>query len=452
MTRRKFCLAGSLALFAAAAASCFLLACGEVHMSGGVSEETNTLAGSLSNSSGTALARSVVTAALVAEGDTATYVDTTDFNGYFSILVPSGVFAVSALSGSEMAYALVRLSGADGSVKLATDSLFDVSATILLSDSSAAEGAKVSLPGTDIYAVADASGKASLSIPQGNFALQVSSPNADFEDVYVAVVGSELYGPYPVSIAIDSVAGLEHLENSPAASLVWALPHWDSLGLVAEWTFDELAGTASPYVSEGEGGDLYVYGSGTLVAGLSGMALSLSGASDFAVWESDGGALENATAFSVEAWLSLEEPTDTAAYRRNIVGKVGFGGDTDSSVFTLALVNGVCDVTEPRIALFVADGSGMELSCENAVLDTSAPDFGTWTYYAAAFEEGVLKLFRDGFLVAEAETAVQTLGSSGEALYIGKEELALKIDALRLSLDALDEAEAFVRYYQQGGR
>lgn len=452
MTRRKFCLAGAVAVASVALVSLALLACGEVHVSGGVSEETNTLAGSLSNSSGTALARVVVTAALVAEGDTATYVDTTDFNGYFSFLVPSGVFAVSAEHASEMAYALVRLESSDGSVSLGTDSLFGVAAQILLSDSSAAEGAKVSLPGTSIASVADASGNVSLSIPRGNFALQVSSPNAAFEDVYVAVVDSELYGPYPVSIAIDSIAGLNHFENSPAASLVWSLPHGDSLGLIAEWTFDEILGTASPFVVESEAADLYVYGSGSLVSGVSGMALSLSGSSDFAVWESDGGAFGGATAFSVEAWLSLEEPADTNVYRRNIVGKVGFGGEGDSSVFTLALINGVCEVEEPRIALFVADGSGMELTCESAVIDASAPDFGAWNYYAAAFEEGKLKLFRDGFLVAEAESQIESLGTSSEALYIGKEELALKIDALRLSLGALDAAEAFVRYYQQGGR
>lgn len=452
MTRRKCCLAGAVALASAALVSLSFLACGEVHVSGGVSEETNTLAGSLSNSAGTALARTVVTAALVAEGDTATYVDTTDFNGYFSFLVPSGVFAVSAEHASEMAYALVRLESAEGSVSLETDSLFSVSAQVLLSDSSAAEGARVSLPGTSISALSDASGNVSLSIPRGRFALQVSSPDAAFEDIYVAVVDSALYGPYPVSIAIDSVAGLDHFENSPAASLVWNLPHGDSLGLIAAWDFDELSGTTSPFIAEGEPEGLYVYGSGTLTQGVNGMALSLSGSADFAVWESDGGAFNGASSFSVEAWLSLEEPTDTNVYRRNIVGKVGFGGEGDSSVFTLALINGVCGVEEPRVALFVASGAGGELSCENAVIDSGAPAFGTWTYYAATFNQGTLKLFRDGFLAAEAASAFESLEDSGEALYIGKEELALKIDALRLSLGHFDEAEAFVRYYQQGGR
>lgn len=430
-----------------------LLACGETKVSGGVSEETNTIAGLLENEFGPVSGVDVLARSLSKDFLVST---STDSLGQFKMDLPYGLYALTASDSTGSYYELVRVSGEDLEISGALLEGFDASVVVLLSDSSFAEGVKVSLPGTDLKTVVSESGLLEFeNLPQGNYVIELESPEVSlYENVYYRVNGTSFIGPYPETIPLDSICLLEVSREVNTSDSLWVLPWNTDISLWAYWNFDRLDSSArvSALSIPKEEFPFYLYGDVKMVSSLNGKALSFRDSSSFAVLEGDSGIFNGATEFTVETWVNFKDVPQEGAFQKNIVGKVGFGGESDSSVFSLALIQGLCETTSPSLAFFVADGSGMPLDCENAVVDSSEVIVGEWIQVIASFDNGVLRLFRNGEEKASKSSLISKIQSSNESIYLGKETIIFDIDALRISGKGIKEADAFLRFYKYGGR
>lgn len=435
---------------------CFLsfwAACSEERFAGGVSEETNTLAGVLENSSGMASGVSVLARSLSTSFEVTCV---SDSSGRFRMDLPYGIYALSATEKNSSFYELVRISGEDVEISAKLLKGFDISVRVLFADSSSAEGVVVSLPGTNVKSTVGENGVLEFeNLPRGNYVLNLKSPSTtEFENVYYRISDSLFYGPYPDGIPLDSLSSLE-ISSRQTQDSVWILPFATERNLLGYWNFnrsDSISQRVSIANVREKELPFFVYGNTEFVSGVENKSLALKDSTGFAVLEMDSGIFNRTQTFSVETWVRLKDIPVEKEYRKNIVGKVGFGGNTDNSVFSLALIQGVCSVTAPSLAFFVADGEGKDFNCENAVIDSSFIDTFEWVHVVASFDKGTLKLFRNGFLMAKKETSVFEIGNSIESIYIGKETLLLDIDALRFYREPIDETGAFIRFYKHGGR
>ena len=154
-----------------------------------------------------------------------------------------------------------------------------------------------------------------------------------------------------------------------------------------------------------------------------------------------------------EAWVEIDSVlTNDSAYRKNIVGKLGFGSDADQDVFSFALVKDECGVEgEPVFAFFFADGLGDTLSCNSAVVSKRKVEFGKWVYVTAVFDGKRLSLYLDGALAATRTVEVEKIGVSSESIFFGKEAINLKLDDVRFGVKALTASDVQYRYYLKGG-
>lgn len=284
---------------------------------------------------------------------------------------------------------------------------------------------------------------------------------------------AEFAGPYPIDM-IDSIMSkvdsnalnesedssivLESSDGTPvamASSIDMMMPISTEYGLQCWWPFDYLtdgsAGTKVSSDARGRTDGVVFYGSPELSEGVSRKSINLNGASQYGVVENDRNALDSATEFTLEAWVNLAKLPKESVYRKNIVGKLGFGSEADQNVFSLSLVKGECGVKNPRLAFFIAEGSkGDSLDCENMVLSGKVAQ-DEWMYVTSVWNGDSLSMYINGALVDSRKTSVKKINPSSEPVIFGKENLNLKLDDVRLSKKAINSADVLYRYYLKGG-
>ena len=455
-------------LFMFAIGALFLACGGEV--AGGVTEETNSIAGVIQVADKKAAKGVVVLARAVADSNKV-YKDTTNNDGHFAFkFKEQGLYGISAKTESLAYYEMVDYKGVTVQVEGALKKFSSISGTVHLSGNNYDKPIQLSIPGSPWSTQANTSGYFIMdSVPAGSYYVHVNSPDPSrFNDAnfWVSLSTNDVsssQGPLPVLsdlLAPSETVGVQNSESVNTVPLfTWTLPMSLEYGLVGWWPMTYIA-EESPslrYLSDARGRtDVgVVYGKAFLDPGVLGTSVVLRGPNDFVVVESDRGVLDSAKAFTLEAWVYIEDLNEVAEvdnYRKNIIGKVGFGGTDDKSVFSLALVKNECGAArDPSFGFFIADGSGMSLDCDNAVIAPSPAEVGKWTYVTAVWSGTEVTLYLNGVLVSTKSTSVNIWLPSVESLYFGKENLNLKLDEIRWSTVGISESDVLYRYFNQGG-
>ncbi|PWJ67103.1 MULTISPECIES: LamG-like jellyroll fold domain-containing protein [unclassified Fibrobacter] len=448
-----------------ASASLLGIAACSTDVAGGVSEETNTLAGILVNSKGQSMPGVAVVARHM-NVDTLVYTDTTDGSGKFAFpLYRQGVYGLSAKSDSMALYRTVRFSGQkQEGLSLEMAELTSLKGRVVLDSSLMGKGIVVSLPGTSWSTETDSAGLFEFKgIPVGSYAVMVESPDPiRYVDAVYQLDATRddatLSGPLPASderVFVNEGDTVRfNFGTADAEKNVVQLPLSTEYGLFSWWSMDYASVDASQRTlrdARGHADGILLYGDAELVDGVFGKALALRGADQFGVVENDNGALDSADQFTVELLLKLDSAKSGSGYRKNIMGKLGFGAEGDHDVFSLALVEGGCGAEGARLAFFLADGSGDSLSCENAAVSSKNVEFDSWFHLVVVFEAGTIRMYENGNLVAEKETQIELLESSDEPIFFGKENLNLMLDDVRLGKKAITSADVLYRYNLKGG-
>lgn len=408
-------------------AALFFIALSALHcnaeVAGGVSEETNTIAGTLTLPGGEAASR-VRVEARAFSNEESLFSDTTNDRGEFSIAAgANGTYGISVLTDSFALYDTVSVFGKRVHFDGKLSSAKSISGNVFLRTGKAAIGATVKLSGSPWNTYTDSNGHFSLSsIPYSNHPLTILSPEPNHY----------LHTAVPLQAAFNVI-----------------LPLSPDYGCSGYWNFDV---NANGYIDNMRGlsGKAKLYGNAALASGRGGnKALHLSSAEDFAVMEMDGGILDNATDFTVEAWVNIANLGDKQTFVKNIFGKLGF---SDSAVFSLAVVRDTCNARKAAFAFFLAEGSGDSLHCKNAVIASDTILLNKWYHLAATWDGDSTALYIDGSLAGKAKSPVQRLiGENGIPFYFGKENLDLLLDDIRLSTVAIEETDALYRYRNGGG-
>lgn len=456
MLKSRLLAYSAFGLFGIGAVSC------STEVAGGVSEETNTLAGILTDSKGRNLSGVAVVARHMVE-DSLVYADTTDEKGRFAFpLHRQGGYGISANVDPLAFYRTVEFLGkkVDLEVELTETTSFE--GRVQLDSDLVQSNVLVTLPGTPWVSEADSAGNFSFDdIPVGTYSIVVKSPDPVryLNAAYILDAGeksSVIAGPLPANgrFVYGEDSSFSGIRLDRDGSSVIQLPLSTEYGMLSWWAMDYSVAAGKQQTirdARGRADAIVLYGGVELVEGISGKALDLKGADQFGVVESDNGALSGASELTLELLLQMDSVETSKSFRKNIVGKVGFGSDDDHDVFSLALINDECGAEEPRLAFFLADGSGDSLTCKNAVVSAESFEFGSWMHVVVVFESGVIKMYKNGSLDAESEVTVTTIQKSDEPIFFGKENLNLKLDDVRLGEKAITSADVLYRYYLRGG-
>ncbi|WP_407449280.1 carboxypeptidase regulatory-like domain-containing protein [Fibrobacter sp.] len=413
--------------------------CSDNEVAGGVSEETNTIAGILVDKKGTPVVSAMVYCKSV-DADTVTSSDETDSKGKFSLPVKRfGNYGISATVDSLAYYEVVKFMGKDVELNTATlTETADISGRVMLRDDSTSAGIVVRIPGSSWTATTDSLGFYKLEgVPAGKTTLQV--------------VPADLTRFVRVNreINVGSLSGAKGADSVMVPlSMVYGLRSWWAFSAVGnegpvDFVSDSRSWTAGMKLyGNPEWGGFVSYDGTSNVVG----AVHFKGASQFGVVEDDRGILDSATGFAVEVVLQVDKILDTAAtYRKNLVGKLGFGSEDDKNVFSLAVIKGECGMDKPSFAFFMADGSGDSLSCKNAVVSKNSLEFGKRYYLMATWNGKTVSLYENGKKVGETDVPFEKILPSEESIFVGKESLEFSLEDLRISVEPLNEADAEFR-------
>ena len=446
------------ALLAASVLTLLEFAGCSTEVSGGVSEETNTVAGVLRDFDGKTLP-GVAVLALHTEVDSLAFADTTDGEGRFAFPIQrQGVYGISANQDSLAAYSVIEYRGEKLEMEIGLNKTTAFEGRVTLDAGEDLSNVEVALPGSPWSVETDSAGVFRFeNIPAGTYTIVVKSPDlARYADgmylVEADVDSACLFGPFYGSSIMGAVQETSKAGDVP--DRVVQLPHSPEYGLVSWWSMDNLSGAGSERTlrdAAGQSDPILLYGDAQLVEGISGKALSLKGIEQFGVVEKDNGALAGADQFTLELFLEVDSLALDSGARKNIIGKIGFGSEEDRNVFSLALTEDDCGETGARLAFFLSDGSGDSLSCSNAVVSSRPMEFGSWMHVVIVFEESTLKLYKNGALDSQRSTSIKKIQESDESIFFGKERLNLKLDEVRLSKTAINGADVLYRYNLKGG-
>ncbi|MCF0220765.1 MAG: hypothetical protein HUK19_00580 [Fibrobacter sp.] len=451
--------------FYAISCACFLMACSPEggQIGGGVSEETNTFAGVLVDVSGKPVSGATVLARHVSV-DSIAFQDTTDGEGKFSFaLKHRGNYALSSTLDSMAVYKTFAFDGSEIQMELPLSKALNYRGQVALSSDIKSKNVKVSLPGSHWSTTVDSLGYFQLEgVPVGTLALLVSSPdqyhaNSTFA-LYLSEESETIVGPLPTSIMFN----LDEVDLSVAEGplqttdkQVIQLPLAQDYGLVSWWTMDyyrEVDETkATTLDSKNRTDAIVVYGPECFVPGISGKAIQLQSARQFGVIEDDKGILDSLTELTFEVMVKIDSLWEKVPYRKNMVGKLGFGSEGDNDVFSFAVIDGDCGVDKPTVGFFLADGSGDSLSCANAVIAADAVDFGSWENIVVTWNGDRLDLYKNGMLNASNQVSVKILNPSKEPIFFGKEDINFTLDDVRLGAKSINSTDVLYRYYLKGG-
>lgn len=409
-------------------AAFYFSAC-STEVAGGVSEETNTVAGILKFPDGNVAARVAMQLQSI-ENETAIFVDTTDAEGKFSLTANArGLYGLSANANHFAYYDTVSLNGK--SVQRNGDfvSATSISGNVYLRSAISASQVAVQIPGSPWKTTTDENGYFVLNqIPEGEISVSVSSPDKSW------ILGQ----------TFDATAN--HLDSeaiqSPA-SYRWILPLSPEYKIAGYWTFDE-ANAGVVHDSRSISGSAALYGNAKLELGRQrGKSLHLQNASDFAVIENDKGILDSAKNFTIEMWVDIQSIPAESAKIKNILGKLSFG---DSTIFSIAVVQDTCGVQGSAFGFFLAEGNGDSLLCENAAISKNEISLNRWNYLAATWNGDSTILYVDGKREASAETKFHQLSGKNIPIYLGKENLDLFIDDVKIYTTSIEDIDAIYRY------
>lgn len=400
--------------------------CSDDKVAGGVSEETNTIAGVLVDKKGSPVVSAMVYCKSV-DVDTVESSDETNSKGEFSLPVKRyGSYGISASVDSQAFYEMVEFKGEDIDLKsVALKETVDFKGRVMLRDDSTTAGIVVRIPGSSWTAQTDSLGYYKLvGLPVGKTGLQVVPTDLIR---FVKVEHEVNVGTLAGAGGVDSVM----------------VPLSVEYGLRSWWTFNAVdkEGTAD------FAGDSRAWTAGMKFYGdpeyLENGAIHFKGASQFGVVEEDRGVLDGVNGFAVEVVLRVDKVLDdSASYRKNLVGKLGFGSAEDKDVFSLSVIRGMCGAKKTSFAFFMADGSGDSLSCKNAVVSKNALEFGNRYYLMATWNGKTVSLYENGRKVGETVVSFEKISASEESIFVGKESLEFSLEELRISVEPLNDADA----------
>lgn len=410
--------------------------CSNNEVAGGVSEETNTIAGVLVDKKGSPVVSAMVYCKSV-DVDTIESSDETNSKGEFSLPVKrSGSYGISATVDSQAFYEVVEFKGKDVDLKsVSLKETVDFKGRVVLREDSSAAGIVVRVPGSSWTAKTDSQGFYKLEgLPAGKTNLQV--------------VPADLTRFMRVEheVNVGALAGAKGMDSVMVPlSMEYGLRSWWAFGAIAkdgavDFVSDSRAWTAGMKLyGNPEYGGFVSYDETSNVVG----AVHFKGASQFGVVEDDHGILDGVTGFAVEVVLQVDKVLDdSASYRKNLVGKLGFGSAEDKDVFSLSVIQGMCGAKKTSFAFFMTDGSGDSLSCKNAVVSKIALEFGKRYYLMATWNGKKISLYENGKKVGETEVSFEKILASEESIFVGKESLEFSLEDLRISIEPLNDADA----------
>ena len=401
--------------------------CSNNEVAGGVSEETNTIAGILVDQKGSPVVSAKVYCKSI-NVDTLESSDETNSKGEFSLPVKLwGSYGISASLDSQAFYEVVEFKGKDVDLKsVALKETADFKGRVMLREDSTAAGITVRVPGSSWATQTDSLGFYKLEgLPMGKTGLLVVPTDLTR---FVKVEHEVNVGALAGANGVDSVM--------VPLSMEYGLRSW--------WDFNTVGK---------EGAVDFVKDSRSWTAGMKlyggpefNSAVHFKGASQFGVVEDDRGILDGVTGFAVEVVLLVDKVLDdSASYRKNLVGKLGFGSAEDKDVFSLSVIQGMCGAQKTSFAFFMADGSGDSLSCKNAVVSKNALEFGKRYYLMATWNGKKVSLYENGKKVGETEVSFEKISASEESIFVGKESLEFSLEDLRISVEPLNDADAEIR-------
>ena len=154
-------------------------------------------------------------------------------------------------------------------------------------------------------------------------------------------------------------------------------------------------------------------------------------------------------ALVVEGWVKVNSVNTAAPYNKNIVGVYPQPG---GGLFSLAVVDGMCNVSGPHFAFFRGDASG-SFTCGNVAVNPSAYRLGSWAYLTAVwdFNTGTLVLYVDGEAVARAYSAAAPNRPTTDPVNFGDAMLDLSLEQVRMGGRPLRVVDVRYRYNYYGG-
>lgn len=163
-----------------------------------------------------------------------------------------------------------------------------------------------------------------------------------------------------------------------------------------------------------------------------------------------GALFDTAPALVVEGWVKVNSVA-SAPYRQNIVGVYPQQGG-GAGLFTLAVIDGMCNVMGPHFAFFRGDASG-SFTCGNVAVNPSAYRLGSWAYLTAVwdFDTGILVLYVDGEAVARAYSAAAPNRPTADPVNFGDAMLDLSLEQVRMGGRPLRVVDVRYRYNYYGG-
>ena len=478
-----------------------LTACSQM-FAGGVGEETNTVAGAnpdrdlpedvipaaenalvgtLEDASGNPVSGVVVTA-ISCDSASIVYAATTDEFGQFSmVLEHQGEYGLSGSTGSEAFYDIVEYVGTPITVNLRLSGTGTIKGRM---DASLAKTEiELTVIGTPWKAVSDMNGNFEMEgVPQGILPVYAESNGKIYADViYVVSVdsgSSEFSEPVytksyrTLSFTIDSLSETTAVENLSSSRITQSLSSSSMMaGVVGIYSSSSTllpsVGRDSSNASEPEINDGSGMGGTPVNSGVE-QGLQMPYGVDYGMIKQfdmdsiQGGKLANileagamfdsTEALVVEGWVKINS-VDGAdkPYNLNIVGVYPQQGG-GAGLFSLAVIDGMCNVSGPHFAFFRGDASG-SFTCGNVAVNPSAYRLGSWAYLTAVwdFDTGILVLYVDGEAVARAYSGAAPNVPTTDPMHFGDAMLDLSMEQVRIGSKPLRIVDVRYRYNYYGG-
>lgn len=493
MLKQRFTLP-ALWMFAVVVLAVFPLA-GCTHMlAGGVDEETNTVAGAnpetenhndlpvnasltgrLVDAQGNPLAGVEVTA-IACDSPSFVYNTLTDEQGDFAmVLFRNGEYGISGSTDAGAFYSVVEYDGNPVNVDLTLSGTGSIKGRLDVEASS--NDIELTVVGTNWKAMADNNGNFELDgVPQG--VLPVYAKDSDggmYADVvYVVKVGryETVFGDPMLAGSVDYVtakfeaaSSSSVLASSSSAKVYSSSATMPTVGMsssepmVGDPDYDRDTVVAEPDTaptndsgmggSGASGGVQMPYGADYGILGRFDMD-SITGGNTANILGA-GALFDSSPALVVEGWVKVNSVAGDAPYQKNIVGVYPQQGD-GPGLFTLAVVDGMCNVSGPHFAFFRGDASG-RFGCGNVAMNPSAYRLGSWAYLTAVwdFNTGALVLYVDGEAVAWAYSGAAPNRPTTDPVNFGDAALDVSLEQVRMGGRPLRVVDVRYRYNYYGG-
>ena len=321
----------------------------------------------------------------------------------------------------------------------------------------------VKLPNGTQQTQTDSLGYFTLSnLPEGTYPMFVSLGNDEIAYlVQKGTYGNSLYGPVSAS-AISSITAAS-LKAPPVETVYYdgeadTDPSVGSDTSSTDPSDSTVIGGGTPTVDGGKNGNS---GLSIIPAGHDGFISSIATNElphdiDYGVvkhWSADianastepdqDGIVTSLAEWNVEVQFQLKQLDTTTSYIKNIFGQF----DDKASFFSVALINGECGTTAPSLAFFV--GKNNEFSCNSAVISAAEIKSYAILSVTVTVQNGLLKLYKNGFLIANNYAGYSLSKSEGVPPFVfGEENFDVKLSDVRLGEKAIDSGDVLYRYYQ----